>query len=162
MEVPDIKINDKIALTAVAILGKDYAEAAFRLVRDIKTPKQHSVDVMVSRWLNKPQHQDFLEAVKRGYANVLTGNIGEGDELSDGQLTSIISKGILSESDAKKRSDVALKLLSYRQSQAREDEEEREPRAYFLPWISHCRTCALMLAYQKVCKAHDELEDKTT
>ena len=39
-----------------------------------------------------------------------------------------------------------------------DDNEQEEKRRYFLPWISHCRTCQLMKLYIKAIRAQETQE----
>lgn len=150
----DLTVIDRLALCGVAVMGRDYALDAYRMSHNIKTENPASLGQMVSRWLNSDKAKAFLNDVKQLYADTLLSNADEGEELSERQLTRIIERGIVTEKDPKRQSDMSLKLMQWRKD-AKAEEPERERRSYVLPFVSYCRTCRLMAAYRVVFKDPD-------
>lgn len=149
-KIRELSVTDKIGLAAVAVLGRDYAEAAYKTTHNIKTENAASVGVMVSRWLGTDKAKAFLHDIRQQYANILLDNIdGDSQGLTESQLIRIVEKGIVSEKDPKKQADVSLKLMQWKKD-ARESEPEEERRKYVLPWLSKCRYCQLMKTYLEI------------
>ena len=152
--VRELSARDKIGLAAYAVLGKEFLSEAFRCTHDIKNAKPESIYTMQSRWINGEQEKQFIESIRNQYADLILQNISEDLELTDKQLSTIIQRGIVSEKDPKKQADMSLKLMQWRKDA--NVEEGKDPRVYFLPWVSHCRTCKLMKLYQEILKKQEE------
>lgn len=152
----ELSLQDKIGLAAVTVLGRSVAKDAYLMAHPDTNCTEKSFGVSLSRWLNDEQAKDFMSMVRKGNALVITstddamnGIIAEGEELTDGQLTSLISKGIISEQDPKRKSDMALKLMQWRKD-AKAEQPEKERRRYILTYRSICRTCKLMAMAMEV------------
>ena len=152
----ELSLQDKIGLTAVTVLGRSVAKEAYLMAYPDTKCTEKSFGVSLSRWLNDEQAKDFMASVRKGNAQVITsddedmnGVVIEGEELTNGQLTSIISKGILSEQDPKRKSDMALKLMQWRKDEKAE-QPEKERRHFVLTYRSICRTCKLMAMAMEV------------
>ena len=148
-KVRELSARDKIGLAAFAVLGKDYLSEAFRCTHDIRNAKPESVYSMQSRWINGKQEKEFLESIKKQYADNLLENIGEESELSDRQLIAIVQRGIVSEKDPKRQADMSLKLMQWRKD-AKAEIAEDDRRKYVLTWRSICRVCPLMATYRAI------------
>ena len=157
-KVRELSVRDKVGLAAYAVLGKDYLSEAFRCTHDIKNAKPQSIYSMQSRWINGKQEKEFLESIRNQYADLILQNISEDLELSNEQLNTIIQRGIVSEKDPKKQADMSLKLMQWRKDA--NVEEGKEQRTYFIPWVSHCRTCKLMKLYQDILRKKEDGNEK--
>lgn len=155
----ELSIKEKICLAGLTVLGKDYLAEAFDMCHNVKTTNQGSLSVMRSKWLNNDRVKEFTAGIRKQYADTLLDNIGEDTELTDKQLIAIIQRGIISEKDMKKQSDMSLKLMQWRKDAKEEESETKDNRTYFIPWVSHCRTCALMKVFQK---AQEEKEKENS
>lgn len=68
----------------------------------------------------------------------------------DGLITKIIdSVSLSSGKDQVTGLTTLAKMLGYDKP---EELNEKEKRIYFLPWVTHCRSCKLMQLYQDLCK----------
>ncbi len=137
--------QDKIGLTAVEVLGRDYAEAAFRLARKIRTHNKQSFETQLSRWLNSDKAKAFRMDIKKKISKEA---VAEGADLRtrDGVLSELIYSV---KATTGKDSVSGLQTLAKMQGFDKPDGENgtKDRRVYFLPWVSHCRSCALMKAY---------------
>ena len=145
----DLTVIDRLALCGVAVMGRDYALDAYRMSHNIKTENPVSLGQMVSRWLNSDKAKEFLNEVKQLYADTLLSNADEGEELSERQLTRIIERGIVTEKDPKRQSDMSLKLMQWRKD-AKAVVAEDERRKFVLSYRSICRICPLMATFISV------------
>lgn len=152
-----LTMRDEIALAGVAILGKSYIDEAFKMARNIKTENPDSIAKMRSSWFCAPLAVEFMRNIKKQFADVVLENIdGEGEGLSEAQLIRLIERSIVGETDMKKKGDLSLKLMQWKRD-ASIDSEGKEVRHFFLPWVSHCKTCELMKLYLNV---QNELKSK--
>lgn len=154
-KVRKLSARDKIGLAAYAVLGKEFLSEAFRCTHDIRNAKPESIYSMQSRWINGKQEKEFLESIRNQYADLILQNISEDIKLSNEQLNTIIQRGIVSEKDPKKQADMSLKLMQWRKD-AKTEDETKEKRVYFLPYISDCKHCQLMKIYQEIQKKKEE------
>lgn len=154
-KVRELSARDKIGLAAYAVLGKEFLSEAFRCTHDIRSAKPESIYSMQSRWINGKQEKEFLESIRNQYADLILQNISEDIKLSNEQLNTIIQRGIVSEKDPKKQADMSLKLMQWRKD-AKAEDETKEKRVYFLPYISDCKHCQLMKIYQEIQKKKEE------
>lgn len=157
-KVRELSARDKVGLAAYAVLGKDYLSEAFRCTHDIRNAKSQSIYSMQSRWINGQQEKEFIESIRNQYADLILQNISEDIKLSNEQLNTIIQRGIVSEKDPKKQADMSLKLMQWRKDA--NVEEGKEQRVYFVPWVSHCRTCKLMKLYQEIQRKEKQNENE--
>lgn len=157
-KVRELSARDKVGLAAYAVLGKDYLSEAFRCTHDIRNAKPGSIYTMQSRWINGQQEKEFIESIRNQYADLILQNISEDIKLSNEQLNTIIQRGIVSEKDPKKQADMSLKLMQWRKDA--NVEEGKEQRTYFIPWVSHCRTCKLMKLYQDIQRKKEDENEK--
>jgi hypothetical protein len=147
----DLSTKEKICLAGYAVLGKEFLADAFDMSHNVKTKNQESLAVMRSKWIHKPQAKDFILNIRKQYTDNLLENIGEDTELSEKQLIAIIQRGIVSEKDPKRQSDMSLKLMQWRKD-AKAEQQEEERRKYVLSFRSVCRVCPLMATYRVVCE----------
>lgn len=145
----DLSTKEKICLAGYAVLGKEFLADAFDMCHSVKTKKAESLAVMRSKWIHKPQAKDFVLNIRKQYADSLLDNIGEDTELSEKQLIAIIQRGIVSEKDPKRQSDMSLKLMQWRKD-AKAELTEEEKRKYVLPYRAICRVCPLMATFKSV------------
>lgn len=145
----DLSTKEKICLAGYAVLGKEFLADSFDMCHNVNTKKQESLAVMRSKWINSPRAKEFVSGIRKQYADSLLENIGEGTELSDGQLVAIIQRGIVSEKDPKRQADMSLKLMQWRKD-AKAELTEDERRKYVLAWRSICRACPLMATFRVI------------
>lgn len=154
-KVRELSARDKIGLAAYAVLGKEFLSEAFKCTHDIKNAKPESIYTMQSRWINGEREKQFITSIKSMYTDAILQNIAENVKLSNEQLTTIIQRGIVSEKDPKKQADMSLKLMQWRKD-AKAEDETKDKRVYFLPYISDCKHCQLMKIYQEIQKKKEE------
>ena len=144
----DISLNDKIALAAIAVLGRDVAETAYRMAHTVTTTNKASVGVMLSRWLNTPANKEFMASVSRGTATVHV----------DGAAADLTSReGIIEQLITATRQttgrDAINGLTTLAKIQGLDRPQERTNdthRTYVLRWLSLCRSCELMKLFLEV------------
>ena len=156
-KVHDLSIPDKIGLSAVAVLGKGIAEAAFLLTHpEVKTENKASLSVMVSRWHHSDKAQAFINSVRAGKAT-----LPENDEANDLETRQgLINQLIAATRQTQGKDSISgLQTLAKLQGFDKPDEvNEEEKRIFVLTYLSHCRSCALMREYLKV---QDEVRNST-
>lgn len=146
----DIPIQDKIALAAIAVLGRDVAETAYRMAHTVTTTNKASVGVMLSRWLNTPANKEFMASVRRGTATVHVD--GAAADLTSRE--GIIEQLITATKQTTGRDAInGLTTLAKIQGLDKPDERTNDvQRTFVLRWHSQCRTCELMKLYLEVQK----------
>ena len=145
----DLSTKEKVCLAGLAVLGNDYLADAFDMCHNVKTTNPGSLSVLRSKWKNSPKVKEFLNGIRKQYADNLLENIGEESELSEKQLIAIIQRGIVSEKDPKRQADMSLKLMQWRKD-AKAEIAEDDRRKYVLTWRSICRVCPLMATYRAI------------
>lgn len=148
----ELSITDKIGLSAIAVMGRAVAEAAFLLTHPtVKTKNRASLGVMVSRWHHSPQAEAFINEARAGTATVTPS-----DEASDFYTRSGIIDALVTATrqTSGKDSITGLTTLAKLQGFDKPDGElkEDDKRFFVLPWLSHCRSCALMKLYMQIQK----------
>ena len=167
VELPDM---EKVAVAAITILGKDFHRLAFLMSHPrSKSREENTLNVSVSRWINSPlvksyraQLQELIETgkatpqqakkagrPKREIPNDLTTREGIVKQLID---ATSYTEG----KDSVSALQTLAKLQGYDKPDAKEQDERR---SYFLPWVSHCRTCRLMRSYERATQAAGLLAD---
>lgn len=144
----DIPIQDKIALAAIAVLGRDVAETAYRMAHTVTTTNKASVGVMLSRWLNTPANKEFMASVRRGTATVHVD--GAAADLTSRE--GIIEQLITATKQTTGR-DAINGLTTLAKIQGLDKPEERTNdthRTYVLRWLSRCQSCELMKLFLEV------------
>lgn len=144
----DLPIEDKIALAAVAVLGKGVAKVAYLMAHPSATKNKSSQGVLVSRWLHSDLAVDFMQRVTTGTATVNTP-----DEAND--LTT--RGGIISELITSVKASTGKEAISGLQSLAKlqgfdkpDEINEEDKRLFVLPYLSNCRSCKLMQVYMQI------------
>lgn len=143
----DLPLGDKIALAAVAVLGKGVAKAAYRMAHPSATTNQASLGVLVSRWLHSELAADFMQRVTTGKATV-TPSPDEANDLMtrEGIIDALVTATRQTQG---KDSITGLTTLAKLQGFDKPDEvNETDRRLYVLTWHSQCRQCSLMRIYQ--------------
>ena len=167
VELPDM---EKVAVAAITILGKDFHRLAFLMSHPrSKSREENTLNVSVSRWINSPlvksyraQLQELIETgkatpqqakkagrPKKEIPNDLTTREGIVRQLID---ATSYTEG----KDSVSALQTLAKLQGYDKPDAKEQDERR---SYFLPWVSHCRTCRLMRSYERAMQAAGLLAD---
>ena len=167
VELPDM---EKVAVAAITILGKDFHRLAYLMSHPrSKSREENTLNVSVSRWINSPlvksykaQLQELIETgkatpqqakkagrPKKEIPNDLTTREGIVRQLID---ATSYTEG----KDSVSALQTLAKLQGYDKPDAKEQDERR---SYFLPWVSHCRTCRLMRSYERAMQAAGLLAD---
>ena len=144
----ELSPQDKIALAAIEVLGKEFALPAFLMARNIKTKNDKSVKVLLSRWLSSPKAKEFRAEVRAKITTVAT---VEGNDLTtrEGVISELItSVKETSGKDAVSGLQTLAKLQGY--DKPNDNRPEQERRKYYLPYRSKCRGCALMKVYMEI------------
>lgn len=166
----DLKNAEKIALAGVALLGKDYNRAAFLLCHPkTKTTNEGTLNVAVSRWINNPQIKKYRAELQE---LITTGQVTPKNQKKVGRPKKDIPndlttrEGIVKQlidatsytegKDSVSALQTLAKLQGYDKPDAKDQEDRRQ---YFLPWVSHCRSCRLMKGYIKALQAAGILLD---
>lgn len=141
--------REKVALAAVEVLGRDYLTTAFKMCHPrTSTTAEASLKVMVSRWYAS----DLCKAFRDELADRLAHNVSmNGADLRtrEGIVQRLISATASSQGKDELNGLVTLaKLQGYDRPQ--EDNREGEKRRYYLPWVSACKSCALIKLYKEV------------
>lgn len=154
----EIDDTEKIAVAGMVLLGKEYHRAAFLLCHPrTKSRKNDTLNVAVSRWINDPRIKKLRAEIQE---LLETGKITPKDQKKVGRpkkeipndLTTregIVRQLIDATSYTEGKDSVsALQTLAKLQGYDKPDAKEQdERRSYFLPWVSHCRSCRLMKSY---------------
>lgn len=147
----ELSKQDRILLCAVAVLGRDYAETAYLMGHRSDNATPQSLQSMVSRWLNNEKAKDFIKSIRQTYAEMMLDGVDDDSrELSDKELSAIIQKGILTEKDLKRKSEMSLKLMEWRKKSQADIQDEEDRRTYVLRWLSACKTCKLMQLFLEI------------
>ena len=144
----DLPIEDKIALAAVAVLGKGVAKVAYLMAHPSATQNKSSQGVLVSRWLHSDLAVDFMERVTTGTATV-TPSPDEADlNTREGIIDALVTATRQTQG---KDSISGLTTLAKLQGFDKPDESAPdEKRLYVLTWHSQCRHCKLMQIYLQI------------
>ncbi len=142
----DLNIQEKIAMCGVMLLGRDALPVAYAMSHPkAKTTSASSLNVMQSRWYASTLAKAFRDDMQSKLSRIY---IDQGADLRtrDGVLSELISSV---KATTGKDSVSGLQTLAKMQGfdKPEEGDDQKERRVYFLPWVSHCRTCALMKAY---------------
>lgn len=146
----ELTIYDKIGLSAIAVMGRAVAEAAFLLTHPtVKTKNRASLGVMVSRWHHSPQAEEFIKSARAGTATVNTTDEANGDFYT---RSGIIDALVTATKQTQGKDSVsALQTLAKIQGFDRPQESEQpDQRRFFLAWKSDCRRCKLMELFREV------------
>lgn len=167
VELPDM---EKVAVAAITILGKDFHRLAFLMSHPrSKSREENTLNVSVSRWINSPLVKSYRaqlqELIETGKATPQqTKKAGRPKKEIPNDLTTregIVRQLIDATSYTEGKDSVsALQTLAKLQGYDKPDAKEQdERRSYFLPWVSHCRTCRLMRSYERAMQAAGLLAD---
>ncbi len=151
----ELSIEDKIGLSAVAVLGKGIAETAYLLTHPaVKTENKSSLCVMVSRWHHSEKAQAFINSARAG-----TATIPDNDEANDLETR----QGLINQLIAATRQTVGKDSLQGLTTLAKiqgfdkpEEAEQSDPRRFFVAWKSDCRRCKLMELFRQVQREHEK------
>lgn len=148
-----LTLNDQIALCAVAVMGREVADVAYKMARpQIQTENQTSFRVMLSRWLNDEKAKAFVNSVREGHANMIMPTAKNDLTTREGLIDELVRQTRVTSG---KESISGLQTLAKLQGFDKPDEgaEGAERRTYVLRWLSKCRNCALMKLYFEVKEA---------
>ena len=166
----EVQDPEKIAVAGMALLGKEYHRAAFLLCHPrTKTKNNDTLNVAVSRWINDPRikklRAEIQELLKTGKVTPNDGKkVGRPKKEIPNDLTTregIVKQLIDATSYTEGKDSVSAlqtlaKLQGYDKPNAKDQEDRRQ---YFLPWVSHCRSCRLMKGYIKALQAAGLMPD---
>lgn len=149
----ELNEKEKIALTAVVVLGRDYLPTAFAMSHPkAKTESEASLKVMHSRWYASPIAKQFREEIKQGILGVA---VADGNDLTtrEGVIGELIRS--VKQSNGKDAISGLQSLAKIQGFDRPEERSEDERRKYVLRWNSHCQSCQLMKLFLEVQKNHD-------
>ena len=166
----EIDDTEKIAVAGMVLLGKEYHRAAFLLCHPrTKSRKNDTLNVAVSRWINDPRikklRAEIQELLETGKVTPKDGKkVGRPKKEIPNDLTTrdgIVKQLIDATSYTEGKDSVsALQTLAKLQGYDKPDAKDQDDRrSYFLPWVSHCRTCRLMRSYERALQAAGLLTD---
>ena len=151
-----LPLTDQIALCAVAVLGNEVKETAFRMARpEVVTENENSFRVMLSRWWNDPKAKVFVQDMRKGKAKVVSTDAANDLTTREGIINQLVTA---TQQTSGKDSLSGLQTLAKIQGFDRpsEEPEGEERRSYFLPWVSVCKSCKLMQIFQSL-KIEEEI-----
>lgn len=149
----NLTMAEQVAMCGVVLLGREVLPTAFAMSHKIKTTAAESLSVMQSRWYASPLAKQFREDIKNKLARIATTD-GADLRTRDGVLERLVAN-----TQTATGKDELQGLLAVAKMQGFDrpvdDTGKEEKRTFFLPWVSNCRTCALMKAYQEVQKKNE-------
>lgn len=167
IELPDM---EKVAVAAITLLGKDFHRLAFLMSHPrTKSREENTLNVSVSRWINNPlvksykaQLQELIEAGKATPQQAKKAGRSRKEIPNDLTTREGIVKQLIDATSYTEGKDSvsALQTLAKLQGYDKPDAKDQDDRrSYFLPWVSHCRTCRLMRSYERALQAAGLLTD---
>ena len=158
IELPDM---EKVAVAAITLLGKDFHRLAF-LMRT-KSREENTLNVSVSRWINSPlvksykaQLQELMETGKATPQQAKKAGRPKKEIPNDLTTREGIVKQLIDATSYTEGKDSVSALQTLAKLQGYDkpaDKDQDDKRSYFLPWVSHCRSCRLMRSYQNAMQA---------
>ena len=89
----NLPLTDQIALCAVAVMGREVSETAFRMARpEVKTDNESSFRVMLSRWMNDPKAKEFIQSVREGNGSIIVPSAKNDLTTRDGLIDELVKQ----------------------------------------------------------------------
>lgn len=146
-----ISIKEKIVACGVLTLGSgdEVLDEAYRLLYPGSQANGDSLHRQARRWWRLPRIKEF-RAQRHAIAQGQPQQVAETDELDDMKMRSLViselRKALAQADKPSDRAQISIKLAEMVGVKGRKEEEEKNRRHFYLPFISHCRTCPLMRA----------------
>ena len=161
IELPDM---EKVAVAAITLLGKDFHRLAFLMSHPrTKSREENTLNVSVSRWINSPlvksykaQLQELMETGKATPQQAKKAGRPKKEIPNDLTTREGIVKQLIDATSYTEGKDSVSALQTLAKLQGYDkpaDKDQDDKRSYFLPWVSHCRSCRLMRSYQNAMQA---------
>ena len=155
IELPDM---EKVAVAAITLLGKDFHRLAFLMSHPrTKSREENTLNVSVSRWINSPlvksykaQLQELMETGKATPQQAKKAGRPKKEIPNDLTTREGIVKQLIDATSYTEGKDSVSALQTLAKLQGYDkpaDKDQDDKRSYFLPWVSHCRSCKLMKSY---------------
>ena len=160
--MPKIGLSDKerICIAALKVLGTGALDMCYRLINPTSEAREDVFHRQAVRWYKLPNVEAFkrdLQAVRPQLAcDEVQMETDDDSPITRAFLIRELRVALRSTTDPSDRASIAMKLADLSGLKGKSDEKiEDEKRRYFLPWVSHCRTCQLMKIYRELCKNGD-------
>ncbi len=149
--MPKIKLNDteRVCGAALFLLGESALDTIYKVVNPGSKATPEAFHRQALRWRRGEQMQTYLEELASIHQDPITNNDPKDEApLTKGYLIRELRNSLTNVKDAEARSKIVMRLADLANLKKEEDEAKKENRTYFLPWVSHCKTCKLMKIYQ--------------
>ncbi len=153
---------ERICVAALLVLGRDSLDMVYHILKPDTTVERGEIfHKMALRWWNNPVVKSFandLRAIHLQRCDDLIEMESEEDEpLTKGFLIKELRLALKATTDPGDRASIALKLADLTGLKGKDTESrEKEQRRFYLPFVSHCRSCKLMQVFKDISQQHKE------
>jgi hypothetical protein len=156
MSKDSVSAKEKIVACGVLTLGSgdEVLDEAYRLLYPGSQANGDSLHRQARRWWRLPRIKEF-RAQRRAIAQPQ-----QTDELDDMKMRSLViselRKALTQAEKPSDRAQISIKLAEMVGVKGRKEEEEKNRRHFYLPFVSHCRSCPLMQAALELRRRKEE------
>ena len=152
---------DRIALAARITLGPESLDMCYRIVNPTSSTSDEIFHKMALRWWNNPRSKafrhDILNIRQQAAKDEIDMESDEDSPLTKSFLIKELRAALSATSDPADRASIALKLADLAGLKGKQEEKGEERRRFYLPFVSHCRTCKIMQLFREF---QDKIEKK--
>ncbi len=162
MKTKNLTDLERVCIAALLVIGKDSLDMVFRLLKPNSTVERSEIfHKMALRWWNNPVVKSFandLRAIHLQRSEDLIEMESEEDEpLTKSFLIKELRLALKATTDPGDRASIALKLADLTGLKGKDTESrEKEQRRFYLPFVSHCRSCKIMQVFKDISQQHKE------
>lgn len=151
--MPKIGLNEveKVAGAALYLLGDGALDMIYHVVNPSSKATPDAFHRQALRWRRGEQMQTYLEELASIHRDPFKQSEETQDEtpITKSYLVRELRNSLSGVSDPESRSKIIMRIADLTNLKKADDEEtKKDPRIYFLPWVSSCRHCRLMEIYQ--------------
>ena len=150
----NLSTTERLMVAAIFTLGKSSVDDCYSVINPESDADDFNKHRMALRWFRGEMVQSYFRELQSIHADPITAcDDGETDEpLTKGMLIKEMRKSLKQVKDPESRGKLIMKLADLANLKKEEEEKNAPPRNYFLPWVSDCRHCHLMVRFRDYLK----------
>jgi len=150
MKIKKLTDLERVCIAATLTLGKDSLDMVYHVFKPDTTVESPLIfHKMALRWWNNPIVKSFANDLRSIHLQrneeIIDMETEEDEPLTKAFLVKELRLALKATTDPSDRASIAMKLSDLAGLKGKDTEsKEQEQRRFYLPFISHCRSCKLV------------------
>lgn len=156
MKIKTLTDLERVCIAATLTLGRDSLDMVYHILKPDTTVESPLIfHKMALRWWNNPTVKSFANDLRAIHLqrndDAIEMETEEDEPLTKAFLVKELRLALKATADPSDRASIAMKLSDLVGLKGKDSEsKEQEQRRFYLPFVSHCRSCKLVQLFKDI------------